>query len=50
MARIRIGRVSAVQNAISQDGSGWAKATIKIQSYSLPTYPGGNCVIMSGKP
>ncbi|MBF0542965.1 MAG: hypothetical protein HQM08_00960 [Candidatus Riflebacteria bacterium] len=42
--------VSAVQNAISQDGSGWAKATIKIQSYSLPTYPGGNCVIMSGKP
>lgn len=42
--------LSELVYAKANDGTEWAKIKISIQSYINPTYPGGSCVIMSGKP
>ena len=36
--------------AKAQDNTEWAKTKIVVQTYENPNYPGGSCVIMSGKP
>ncbi|NLF96610.1 MAG: hypothetical protein GX569_07720 [Candidatus Riflebacteria bacterium] len=42
--------LSADIAARAKDNSEWAKTKIFVQTYTNPTYPGGACVIMSGKP
>ncbi|OGK05316.1 MAG: hypothetical protein A2W80_16765 [Candidatus Riflebacteria bacterium GWC2_50_8] len=36
--------------AKAKDNTEWAKTKIFVQTYTNPSYPGGSCVIMSGKP